>query len=132
MREDRFVASLLHAICDSLQPRHSALTAWPAADTRRFNDHGLPQPGSGLMQARQRRVRAAERRRQDSRCGEPRPLRPAEPEPRYRSVLITWLAICPLVTTVLAAGEPLGLRSLPLVPRSVIMTAMWCRLRSSG
>ena len=76
------------------------------------------------MHARQRRVRAAERRRQDSRCGEPRPLSLAEPEPRYRGVLITWLAICPLVTTVLAAGEPLGFSDLPLVPRSVIMTAI--------
>jgi antibiotic biosynthesis monooxygenase (ABM) superfamily enzyme len=74
------------------------------------------------MQARQRQVRAAGRRCQDRRCAEPRPLSPAEP--RYRSVLITWLAICPLVTTVLAAGHPLGFSDLPLVARSVILTAI--------
>jgi antibiotic biosynthesis monooxygenase (ABM) superfamily enzyme len=51
-------------------------------------------------------------------------LSAAGPERRYRSVLITWLAICPLVTTVLAAGQPLGLGELPLVPRSVILTAI--------
>jgi antibiotic biosynthesis monooxygenase (ABM) superfamily enzyme len=50
------------------------------------------------------------------------PLPPAEP--RYRRVLITWLAIFPLVTTVLAAGEPLGLGALPLIARSVVITAI--------
>lgn len=74
------------------------------------------------MRAPERQVGGAERRRQRRRCAEATPLSRAEP--RYRSVLITWFAICPLVTTVLAAGQPLGLGDLPLGPRSVILTAI--------
>lgn len=74
------------------------------------------------MGVRQRQVRAAERHPRDGGCAETRPFWPAEP--RYRSVLITWLAICPLVTAVLAAGQALGFSDLPLVARSVILTAV--------
>jgi antibiotic biosynthesis monooxygenase (ABM) superfamily enzyme len=57
---------------------------------------------------------------QDRRCGEPS----SAVEPRYRRVLITWLAIFPLVTAVLAAGGPLGLGDLPLIARSTVITAI--------
>jgi len=43
---------------------------------------------------------------------------------RLRPVLVTWLAIFPLVTLVLAVGTPLGLLDLPLVGRSLVLTAI--------
>jgi antibiotic biosynthesis monooxygenase (ABM) superfamily enzyme len=43
---------------------------------------------------------------------------------RVRSVLATWLAIFPLVTIVFAVGQPLGLAGLPLVVRTVLVTAI--------
>lgn len=42
----------------------------------------------------------------------------------YKTVLVTWLAIFPLVTAVLAIGAPLGLPELPLVLQTFILTAI--------
>lgn len=46
------------------------------------------------------------------------------PPARHKAVLVTWLAIFPLVTLVLAVGTPLGLMELPLVARSFVLTAI--------
>lgn len=43
---------------------------------------------------------------------------------RAKTVVVTWLAIFPLVTAVLAAGTPLGLAELSLVLRSLVLTAI--------
>jgi len=44
--------------------------------------------------------------------------------PRHKAVLVTWLAIFPLVTVVLAVGTPLGFGELPLVARAFVLTAI--------
>jgi antibiotic biosynthesis monooxygenase (ABM) superfamily enzyme len=73
------------------------------------------------MTARNETFPAVLPRRREPVCSD-RPL-PAR-EPKHRTILITWLAIWPLVTTVLAIGGPLGLTSVPLVLRTLVLTAI--------
>lgn len=46
------------------------------------------------------------------------------PPPRYKMVLVTWLAIFPLITGLLALLGPVFLNQLPLVLRTLILTAV--------
>ena len=48
---------------------------------------------------------------------------------RYRPVLLTWLAIWPLITLLLLFGEPL-LSQLPLPLRTLVLTAVLVPLMS--
>ncbi|HEY6396327.1 MAG TPA: hypothetical protein VIX82_02620 [Solirubrobacteraceae bacterium] len=43
---------------------------------------------------------------------------------RYKLAVVTWLAAYPTITLILASFEPLGLMTLPLPVRTLVLTAI--------
>jgi len=57
-----------------------------------------------------------------------RPSKPGEPAPpRYKMVAVTWLAVYPLITLILVLFGPL-LGVLPMLPRTLVLTAVMVTL----
>jgi antibiotic biosynthesis monooxygenase (ABM) superfamily enzyme len=44
--------------------------------------------------------------------------------PRYKIAIVTWLAVYPAVTVIVAAFEPLGVLDAPLPIRTLLLTAV--------
>ena len=42
--------------------------------------------------------------------------------PRYKLAIVTWLAVYPTITTMLAVFEPLGLLQTPMPVRTLLLT----------
>jgi uncharacterized protein len=51
-----------------------------------------------------------------------RPPQAAGPPPRYKLAVITWLAVYPAITAVVAVFEPIGLLNTPVPIRTLLLT----------
>ena len=52
------------------------------------------------------------------------PQRPPTAPPRYKSAIVTWVAVYPTITVLFALCKPLGLMALPLPLRTLLLTAI--------